>query len=107
MVIERDPEAPNAVYELTDTRWFLVQTNYDRTQPEPLIDTRRAPMEKRVQANGNKFTQDTVFEQMTTWPNFNIGTIMTTVIRPETGYHNTTAWYGYNPTPQESSLTTM
>ena len=48
MVIERDPEGPHAVYELTDTRWFLVQTNYDRTQPEPLIDTRRIPMEKRV-----------------------------------------------------------
>lgn len=30
IVIERDPDAVHAYYELSDTVWFLVQTNYDR-----------------------------------------------------------------------------
>lgn len=34
---------------------------------------------------------------MTLWPTFNIGTIMTAVMVPATGYHNTTAWYASNP----------
>jgi hypothetical protein len=38
---------------------------------------------------------------MFSWPNFNIATIMTAVIIPATGYHNTTCWYGQNPTPHQ------
>lgn len=34
---------------------------------------------------------------MSHWPTFNIATIMTAVMVPATGYHNTTVWYGSNP----------
>jgi hypothetical protein len=34
---------------------------------------------------------------MSLWPTFNIATIMTAVMVPATGYHNTTVWYGHNP----------
>lgn len=34
---------------------------------------------------------------MSVWPTFNIATIMTAVMIPKTGYHNTTVWYGQNP----------
>jgi hypothetical protein len=59
-------------------------------------------MEKRVHARGNlDWTVDTTLHEMFAWPNFNIATIMTSVIIPATGYHNTTAWYGINPTPKQ------
>jgi len=32
----------------------LVQTNYDRDQPDPVKDERRAPVEKRLAQKGNK-----------------------------------------------------
>jgi len=34
---------------------------------------------------------------MSEWPTFNIATIMTAIMVPATGYHNTTVWYGNNP----------
>lgn len=37
---------------------------------------------------------------MSLWPTFNIATIMTAVIVPASGYHNTTVWYGQNPDPR-------
>lgn len=61
-------------------------------------------MENRVKGVGNHFSVETVFSEMFTWPNFNIATIMTAVIVPATGYHNTTAWYGVNPIPQIKQL---
>ncbi len=100
MVIERDPVGAHAFYELSDETWFLVQTNYDRDQPEPIYDQRRIPMEKRVHDRGQNFTVNTVMTEMFKWPNFNIATIMTAVMVPSQNYHNVTAWYGYNPTPQ-------
>lgn len=101
-VIERETDGVHAIYELSDKTWFIVQTNYDRDQPEPIYDTRRVPMENRVKAiDPAKFSVDTVFHEMFSWPNFNIATIMTAVIVPATGYHNTTAWYGLNPVPQQ------
>ena len=35
---------------------------------------------------------------MSQYPSFNIETIMSAIMVPSTGYHNTTAWYGGNPT---------
>jgi len=31
------------------------------------------------------------------YPTFNIETIMSAIMIPSAGYHNTTAWYGDNP----------
>jgi hypothetical protein len=100
-VIERDTDGVHAAYELSEQTWFIVQTNYDRDRPEPIYDQRRIPMENRVKSVGNKFSVDTVFHEMFTWPTFNIATIMTAVIIPATGYHNTTCWYGVNPVPKQ------
>ena len=43
MVIERDANGTHAYYELSDYMWFLIQTNYDRDQPDPVDDSRRIP----------------------------------------------------------------
>jgi hypothetical protein len=89
----------HASYELSEDRWFLVQTNYDRDQQDPKIDERRIPAEKRVGQKGNKMTEQELLDQvMIMWPNFNIETIMSTIMVASTGYHNTTTWYGANPT---------
>ena len=94
-VIERDVNSVNACYELSDSTWFLVQTNYDRDYPDPLHDPRRVPVEKRLTERGNiHFEGKHLMEDfMSVWPTFNIATIMTSIMVPATGYHNTTVWY--------------
>lgn len=84
---------------MSETNWFLVQTNYDRDYPDPLHDPRRVPVEKRLRDRGNvKLEEQELFDKfMSVWPTFNIATIMTAVMIPATGYHNTTIWYGQNP----------
>ena len=98
-VIEREPESVHAFYELSETNWFIIQTNYDRDYPDPLHDPRRIPVEKRMHERGNKnFDEHTLINEfMSIWPSFNIATIMTAIMIPATGYHNTTVWYGHNP----------
>jgi hypothetical protein len=100
-VIERDTNFVHAYYELSDTTWFIVQTNYDRDYPDPLHDPRRVPVEKRLTERGNiHFEEQTLLDDfMSVWPTFNIATIMTSIMTPATSYHNTTVWYAYNPTP--------
>ena len=45
--------------------WFLVQTNYDRDQPDPVHDPRRIPVEKKLADRGNQgFTEDTLLKTM-------------------------------------------
>lgn len=51
-VIERDCNSIHASYELSDVNWFLVQTNYDRDQPDPWIDPRRKAVENRIREHG-------------------------------------------------------
>ena len=82
-----------------------MQTNYDRDQPDPTHDPRRIPVEKRMSERGNIHLEETdlMNEFMSIWPTFNIATIMTAIMVPGTGYHNTTVWYGYNPSPPPSS----
>jgi acid ceramidase/N-acylethanolamine-hydrolysing acid amidase len=103
-VLERDTNQTHAAYTLTDSTWFLVQTNYDRDLPEPIYDTRRVPAENKLKELGSKgFTEETLLhEVMFKWPNFNIATIMTAIICPKTGYHNTTVWYGSNPVQKDA-----
>lgn len=98
-VIERDPNGVHGFYTLNATNWFLVQTNYDRDQPDPFHDPRRVAVENRLREHGQAgFTEHTLFEDfMTVWPTFNIATIMTAIMIPANGYHNTTCWYGSNP----------
>ena len=100
-VIEREPESVHAFYTLNQTNWFIIQTNYDRDYPDPLHDPRRIPVEKKMHDRGNKnFTENTLLHDfMSQWPTFNIATIMTAIMIPASGYHNTTVWYGHNPTP--------
>lgn len=63
MVIERDTDSVHAYYELSETNWFIVQTNYDRDEPDPAHDPRRIPVEKKIAARGNaNFTEDTLLK---------------------------------------------
>jgi hypothetical protein len=39
-------------------------------------------------------------EVISQWPTFNIATILSVVMIPETNYYNTTIWYGNNPSLQ-------
>lgn len=95
-VIERDPDFAHAHYELNETNWFLIQTNYDRDYPDPLHDPRRIPVEKKMRERGNhNFTAEVLMNTfMSQWPTFNIATIMTAVMIPGDSYHNVTVWYG-------------
>jgi hypothetical protein len=99
-VIERDTNKVHAAYELSDKNWFLVQTNYDRDQPDPWHDPRRGAVENRLKERGQVgFDEKVLYEDfMTEWPTLNIGTIMTAIMTPATGYHNSTVWYKSNPT---------
>lgn len=47
-MIERDTNSINEFYELSESNWFLVQTNYDRDYPDPVHDPRRVPVELRL-----------------------------------------------------------
>lgn len=98
MVIEKDTNSTYAYYELSETNWFLVQTNSDRDVPDPVYDPRRIPVELKLRERGNaNFTEDTMMDFMSKWPTFNIASIMTSVMVASSGYHNTTVWYGSNP----------
>ena len=89
---------------MNETTWFLVQTNYDRDQKDPLLDRRRVGVEEKIKEHGNKnFTKKDLFEKfMIVWPTFNIETIMTAIIVPSTGYYNTTIWYASNPSKRQT-----
>lgn len=103
-VIERDSNGIHGFYSLDDKTWFLVQTNYDRDQPDPFHDPRRVPVENRIREFGQRnIDEKTLFtEFMTNWPTFNIATIMTAIMIPATGYHNTTVWYATNPSQPQT-----
>ncbi len=90
--------AVHASYELSKDTWFLVQTNYDRDQVDPKKDERRTPVEKKLKERGNSINEKQLLEEiMIHYPTFNIETIMSAILVAGTGYHNTTAWYGDNP----------
>lgn len=44
IVIEREVKGVHAYYELSEDQWFIIQTNYDRDEPEPVWDPRRIPV---------------------------------------------------------------
>jgi hypothetical protein len=71
---------------------------------DPVHDPRRIAVEKRIgEQRQARFSEKTLFDDfMTQWPTFNIATIMTTIMIPATGYHNTTVWYSYNPSGEQS-----
>ena len=105
MVIERNNKGVHAVYELTDERWFLVQTNYDRDLPDPIHDPRRVPVEKKLRERGNVGLDEKELMEhfMSIWPTFNIASILTSIMNPTESVHNTTVWYGYNPKTHDES----
>ena len=60
-------------------------------------------MENRLRKYGNQMNEtDLLRDFMTIWPTFNIATIMTAVMVPKTGFHNTSVWYSTNPTEEQS-----
>ena len=88
--------------ELTDDKWFLVQTNYDRNMKEPVTDARRVPAEKKMMQRGNENLQlEDLFNVLTLYPNYMIATIITVSMSARKNYHNTTVWYGSNPKIEE------
>jgi len=94
-VIERHSNGIHAYYELNETTWFLVQTNYDRNLPDPSGDQRRTPAENRLTQIGEQnITKETLFKQvMTQYPNLWSDTILTSIMSARDNYINTTLWY--------------
>ena len=64
----------NGFYTLSDSNWFLVQTNYDRNKVDPADDLRRIPAENKLKARGNKnFNEQDLFDViMSQYPTFNL-----------------------------------
>jgi len=58
-VIEKNTNGVHEVYTLSNTTWFLVQTNYDRDQPDPFHDPRRLGVENRLEKYGNSHFNET------------------------------------------------
>jgi len=56
-IIERDPNSVHGFYTLNATNWFLIQTNYDRDEPDPFHDPRRVGVENRLRKYGNRITE--------------------------------------------------
>lgn len=105
VVIERDPDSVHGFYQINETNWFLVQTNYDRNVPDPIHDPRRIPAEKRLEKIGQGITINQLFSDvMTKWPTFNLATILTFMAIPSTSYRNTSLWYGRNGGPYNHQL---
>ena len=106
IIIERNNDNVHGFYSLSESNWYLVQTNYDRSVPDPSDDYRRLPAETKLKARGNKnFSQQDLFDVvMSQYPTFNLATILTVVMVSASGYHNTTVWYGQNPTSPEKNL---
>lgn len=105
-IIERDSDKVHGFYELSDSNWFLVQTNYDRDQVDPVHDQRRIPAENRLKARGNKnLNEQNLFDEILfQFPTMNLETILTAVMVSSTNYHNTTVWYGQNPVSSTNNL---
>jgi len=74
-VIERGFNNLNAKYCLSDSadNWFLVQTNWDRSIPDPKDDYRRVPMENKIKGIGREnMDSDHLYQFMSEHPNFRI-----------------------------------
>ena len=72
-VLERSAHSLDNIYCLNGTddqsTWFLVQTNYDRSLPDPSDDYRRIPTENRIKSIGtSNFDRDALYNLLTTSP---------------------------------------
>lgn len=93
-VIEKDREIVHKQYSLDEDTWFLVQTNYDREDEDPAKDRRRYPAEEKIWALGQQVGEQEVYEHVfINWPNFNIGTIVTSSMSATSNYFNSTKWW--------------
>lgn len=82
-VIEKKSVGTHAVYQLNETTWFIVQTNYDRNEQDPWYDNRRLPVEKKIEAMGQDINAEDVYNNiMTKWPTFNIASLLTVISVP-------------------------
>lgn len=82
------------INEEIENEWFLVQTNYDRDQPDPEKDLRRLPAENRIKKIGkDQINLSDLFNSILSLsPNKNSRTISSTVMCAKSGIFNTTIW---------------
>ena len=82
----------------TTNNWFILETNYDRSNPPPMADDRRTPGNKHMRALGQSGIGEQgggLYGVMKMWPTFNHHTDYTAVMSPsEQSYmYNSTVWY--------------
>lgn len=97
IVITRNRNSVHDTISISDVKKngknFIVQTNYDRDVPDPTDDFRRIPAEKKMDVL-NRVNEQTVMDEiMSTFPNFNIETLLTSTMSAKHNYVNTTIWY--------------
>jgi hypothetical protein len=94
VVLSRSQTGVDEKLTLTDKRWYVIITNWDRGENEPITDIRRTTGILRLEALGQdkaneKNTLNRVLRQ---YPNFNFATISTTYMSASTNYYNATVW---------------
>lgn len=84
----------SVINEELENEWFLVQTNYDRNQPDPEKDLRRLPAEKKIKEIGkDQLNLSELFNRILSLsPNKNSRTISSTIMCAKSGIFNTTIW---------------
>ncbi|EAR90178.1 linear amide C-N hydrolase, choloylglycine hydrolase family protein (macronuclear) [Tetrahymena thermophila SB210] len=97
-VIEKNRESNSLQTTLSESTWFICQTNYDRSIPDPQSDYRRLPCEQKMsQLNQSSWQPQEMFNILSQQPNFVQSTIATDIMVPKTGFINSTRWF--NPPP--------
>jgi beta subunit of N-acylethanolamine-hydrolyzing acid amidase/Linear amide C-N hydrolases, choloylglycine hydrolase family len=92
-VITRSRNYVTDLIELDETRWFIVQTNYDHWLPQPAHDDRYSPATENIVKKGQEsIDEKALLELLSTPPSFNFQTLYTTVLNPGTGYWDTVKW---------------
>ena len=67
--------------DITNDRWFLVETNYDHWNPPPNSDNRRDPANNMMREIGrSKLDAASMFQILSTAPVLNFGTMYTTIM---------------------------
>ena len=76
--------------------WYVLQTNYDRSEPVPSADDRRTPGNQAMRALGQSNVTAArpggIWSVMTTWPVFNHHTDYTGIFSAKTGEYQGFVW---------------
>lgn len=91
-IVAREYSKEVLVETLNSSQWFMVQTNHDRDQEDPLDDYRRIPAENKIKEVGKVINFQGLFTILNQSPNKNNDTIYTSIQSANDNYMNTTIY---------------